>query len=244
MRFLAFAGRNRKEILRDPLSILFGVGFPVVLILMISLMKQSMKDMPADLFKITDFAPGMAVFGLSFISLFLGRLIATDRSSSFLMRMFASPLTGTDYILGYSLPIFPVAMIQIAVCFVTAILFGLPLNFNLLLAFVVLIPVAALFIGFGLLTGSTLSSAQVGGINSILINVAAWLSGVWFNLDMMGGIFKTICYALPFAHAVDAAKAAVSGDYGVILPHLLWVIGYAAVIFVIAVLCFRKKMKG
>lgn len=244
MRFLSFASRNRKEILRDPLSMMFGVGFPVVLILMISLMKQSMKDMPVDLFKIADFAPGMAVFGLSFISLFLGMLIATDRSSSFLMRMFASPLTGTDYILGYSLPMLPVALIQIVVCFLTAFIFGLSFSFNVVLAIVVLMPVAALFISFGLLTGSTLSSSQVGGISSILINVAAWLSGVWFNLDMMGGVFKTICYALPFAHAVDAAKAAISGDYAVIMPHLLWVIGYTIVIYIIAVLCFRKKMKG
>ncbi len=244
MRLFAFSERNRKEILRDPLSMVFGIGFPVVLILLISFMKQNIKDMPVGVFGIENFAPGMAVFGLSFIALFLGMLIANDRNSSFLMRLFASPLTGADYIIGYSLPLFPVAVLQSVVCFATAFFFGLALSVNILVALLVLIPVAALFISLGLLLGSSLTNSQVGGISSILINVAAWLSGTWFGLDMIGGAFRAVCYALPFAHAVDAVKAAVAGEYAAILPHLLWVLGYTAVIFFIAVFVFRKKMKS
>jgi ABC-2 type transport system permease protein len=244
MNFMAFAARNRKEITRDPLSMVFGIGFPVVLILMISFMKQSIKDMPSALFSIESFAPGMAVFGLSFISLFLGMLIATDRNSSFLMRLFSSPLTGFDYIVGYALPLFPVALFQSVVCFATALIFGLTLSVNILLALIVLLPVAALFISLGLLMGSLFSSHQVGGFSSILVNVSAWLSGTWFSLDMIGGAFRTVCYALPFAHAVDSVTAAVTGDYSVILPHVLWVLGYTVIICTAAVMIFRKKMKN
>ncbi len=244
MRYLAFSSRNRKEILRDPLSMVFGVGFPVVLILLISIMQQSMVGMPVDIFGIDSFAPGMAVFGLSFIPLFLGMLIANDRDSAFLMRLFASPLTAFDYIMGYSLPLIPVAVIQSAVCFGAAFLFGLPISVNILLAVVVLIPIAALFIGFGLLSGSCLTGSQVGGISSILINVAAWLSGTWFSLELIGGTFEAICHALPFAHAVDAVEAAVQGEYTLILPHLLWVIGYAAGLYFVAVYVFKKKMRS
>lgn len=244
MRLLAFSGRNSKEILRDPLSLVFGIGFPVILILLISLMKRSLDDMPVEVFGIESFAPGMAVFGLSFLALFLGMLISNDRNSSFLMRLFASPLTGFDYIVGYSLPLLPIAVFQSAICFATALLFGLPISANILLAIVVLIPVAALFISFGLLMGTHLSFSQVGGIGSILINVGAWLSGTWFNLDMIGGAFRTICYALPFAHAVDAVEAAITGDFASILPHVLWVIAYTAGIFALAVYSFRQKMKS
>ena len=94
MRTMAFAARNAREIVRDPLSALFGIGFPVVLILLISMMKRSVPEMPAEMFGIAAFTPGMAVFGLSFLSLFLGMLIANDRSSAFLMRLFACPMTG------------------------------------------------------------------------------------------------------------------------------------------------------
>lgn len=244
MRTLAFASRTRKEIIRDPLTLLFGIGFPVVLILLISLMRQSIPEMPVDVFGIAGFAPGMAVFGLSFISLFLGMLISKDRDSSFLMRLFASPLTGANYILGYSLPFLAIALLQGAVCFGTALFFGLKLNVHLLMGLLVLLPAAALFIACGLLMGCLLTYTQVGGIGSILVNVAAWMSGTWFDLDLIGGAFQTICNLLPFAHAVSAVKSAAAGNYAAVVPHLLWVLGYTVLLYAAAVWIFRRKMKN
>lgn len=243
MNFVPFAVRNRKEIARDPLSMIFGIGFPVVLILLLSFMKQSIPEMP-DIFAIENFAPGMVVFGLTFIALFSGMLIAGDRSSSYLMRLFASPLSGFDYIIGYSFPLLPFAMFQSAVCFATAMIVGLSFNINILVAILALIPVALLFISIGLLLGSVLSSNQMNGAGAILTNGALWLSGTLIPLDMIGGAFKAVCYALPFAHAVDVAKLALRGEYSAMIPHILWVMGYAALIFIVAVVLFKKKMKG
>ena len=244
MRWRTFAVRNWKELLRDPLSLVFGIGFPIVLISMISLMQRSIQDMPAEVFGISRFAPGMAVFSLSFLSLFLGMLIANDRENSFLVRLFSSPLTGSDYILGYAVPVFPIAMLQSIVCLTAAVFFGFAFHVRVLLALVVLFFVSALFIGFGLLFGVVFSAGQVGGIGSIMINGAAWLSGTWFPVESMGGVFRTVCERLPFVHAVDAVKAAVAGTYETILPDLLWVLGYSAVLFAAAVALFRKKMRG
>ena len=232
MRTMAFAARNAREIVRDPLSALFGIGFPVVLILLISMMKRSVPEMPAEMFGIAAFTPGMAVFGLSFLSLFLGMLIANDRSSAFLMRLFACPMTGADYILGYSLPMLPLALLQGVVCYVTALFFGLPVSVNLL-------PGLA-----GLLLGSLFTATQVGGAASILVNLAAWLSGTWFSLDMIGGVFRTLCNLLPFAHAVEAVKAAMNGEYSAMPLHLVWVAGYAVVFYGLAVWIFRRRMRG
>jgi ABC-2 type transport system permease protein len=137
------------------------------------------------------------------------------------------------------------AILQCTVCFATAFFLGLPMNANVLLTLVVLIPPALLYIGIGLLAGSVLTDKQVGGIcGALLTNVSAWLSGTWFDLNLVGGTFKRVAYALPFVHAVDAAKAAIAGDYAQIFPHLWWVIGYAAVIMVIAVVAFKRKMNG
>lgn len=245
MKALAFANRNVKEISRDPLSIVFGIGFPVVLILLMSLLNRSIDDMPGDLFGIESLTPGIAVFGLSFLSLFLATLMANDKSTAFLTRLFASPLTARDFISGYSLPLFPMAIVQGITCFVTAFLFGLPISMKVLLALIVLIPVAGLFVSLGLLMGGLLTTGnQAGGVGSILINVAAWLSGTWFDLDMIGGAFKTLCNVLPFAHAVGAVRATLTGDYASIMPHLLWVIIYTVVIFVIAIRVFKSRMTG
>ncbi len=242
MRFLAFASRNRKEILRDPLSVFFGIGFPLAILLLLSAIQA---NIPVSLFEIDQLAPGIAVFGLSFISLFSGTLLAKDRGEAFLMRLFSTPLTAADFIFGYTLPLLPMAMAQCGVCFGASFVLGLAINTNVLLGLVVLIPTAVLFIGIGLLCGSLLNDKQVGGIcGALLTNVSAWLSGTWFDLSLVGGAFKTIAYLLPFAHAVDATRAAVAGNYAGIFPHLWWVIGYALVLSAIAVIAFRKKMNG
>ncbi|MDO0822666.1 ABC transporter permease [Desulfosporosinus nitroreducens] len=197
------------------------------------------------MFVIDKLIPGIAVFGLSFISLFSGMLIAIDRGTSFLMRLFTTPLSASDYIMGYTLPLLPMAILQIAISFIAAFFLGLPVNANVLLSLIVLMPTAVLFIGIGLLAGSIFNEKQVSSIiGALLTNLSAWLSGTWFDLNLIGGWFKEIAYALPFAHAVDAGRATISGDYLSILPHLWWVIGYAVVIMVIAIFIFKKKMNG
>ena len=236
----AFSGRNTKEILRDPLNLAFGLGFPVVLLLLLTAIQQ---NIPISLFELDYLTPGIAIFGLSFIALFSATLISKDRTTSFLMRLFASPMRASDYILGYTLPLIPMALVQSILSFAVAGLLGMKLTLNVLLAVVVSLPAALFFIGIGLLCGSVLNDKQVGGIcGALLTNVSAWLSGTWFDLNLVGGAFKKIANALPFAHAVDAGRAAVSGDYAAIMPHLWWVIAYAAAVMIAAVLVFRKRM--
>ena len=237
----AFSGRNTKEMLRDPLNLVFGLGFPVVLLLLLTAIQR---NIPVDLFQLDQLTPGIAVFGLSFIALFSATLISKDRTTSFLMRLFASPMRARDYILGYTLPLLPMALVQVLLCYVVAGMLGMHLTANVLLASIVSLPAAALFIGIGLLCGSALNDKQVGGIcGALLTNLSAWLSGTWFDLNLVGGVFKKIAYALPFAHAVDAGRAAVSGDYAAIMPHLWWVIAYAVAMLAAAVLVFRAKMQ-
>jgi ABC-2 type transport system permease protein len=223
------------------LTLAFGIGFPLVVLLLLSAIQA---NIPVDLFVIDQLVPGIAVFGLSFITLFSSMLIAKDRSTSFLMRLFSSPMKASDYILGYTLPMIPISIAQSLICYVAALCLGLTFSLNLLLCLLVLLPAALFFIGFGLMAGTVFNDKQVGGIcGALLTNVSAWLSGTWFDLSLVGGWFKKIAYALPFAHAVDASRAALSGKYSDIMPHLWWVIGYAAAMLIIAVVIFNRKMK-
>lgn len=239
----AFATRNRKEILRDPLSIIFGIGFPIVILILLSLLQKSIPGM-SNIFAIENFVPGIAVFGLTFISLFSGMLISDDRSSSYLMRLFTSPLSGFDFIMGYSYPLLPLAILQSAICFLTGMILGMPISVNILFAIVALIPVAVLFISIGLMLGSVLSPKQMNGAGAILTNLVLFLGGIVIPLDTIGGTFQTICYILPFVHSVDLSQAALSGNYSDMFPHLWWILGYVAITFTLAVILFKKKMKG
>lgn len=241
MRLLTFANRNTKEILRDPLTLFFGLGFPLVLILLLSAIQA---NIPVKLFEIQHLTPGITVFGLAFMTLFSATIIAKDRRSSLLQRLYTTPLTPLDFILGYTLPMIPLSVAQCVICYIAAIVLGLDITINILYAVVCIIPVSILYIALGLLCGSMLTDKQVGGIcGALLTNLSAWLSGVWFDLDLVGGTFKNISYALPFVHAVDMERAILAGDFLGIYPHLWWVLGYAAVLLVLAVLMFLRQMK-
>jgi len=241
MRMLTFANRNIKEILRDPLNLAFGLGFPIVLILLLSAIQA---NVPVALFEIAHLTPGISVFGLAFMTLFSATLIAKDRGTSFLQRLYSTPLTAKDFILGYALPILPVAVAQSAVCYVVALFLGLELTVNILYAVVFIVPVALLFIGIGLLCGSVFTDKQVGGIcGALLTNLTAWLSGTWFDLELVGSGFKEIAYALPFVHAVEMERAVLAGSFAEIFPHLWWVLGYGAAAIAAAVTLFLRQMR-
>lgn len=240
MKLRAFSGRNRKELLRDPLSLIFGLGLPVFLLLMISFIQ---KGAQVSIFEINVFLPGISVFSFAFIALFSGILITKDRSDSFLMRLLASPLTEVDFILGYTIPLIPLALAQAVILFGMGLLFGLSFSINLLWAILALIPTILLFIGFGLLFGSSFNDKQLGGIFTIFVNLAAFTSGMWFDMSLVGGIMEKVCYALPFAHAVDAAKAALNGSFSELYPHLLVVFLYLILVYGAAVAIFRKRTR-
>lgn len=242
MRTRAFASRNTKEILRDPLTVAFGLGFPIVLLLLLSAIQS---NVPVELFEIRKLSPGVAVFGLAFISLFSATLISKDRSTSFLMRLYASPMRSSQFILGYLGPVFPMAILQVILTMAVAVCLGLELNIHMLMMILTLIPTIILFIAIGLLCGTLLTDKQVGGIcGALLTNLTAWLSGTWFDIALVGGVFEGVANALPFIHAVNAARAALNGNYADIFPDLFWVIGYAVAVLVIAVVLYSKRMKS
>lgn len=241
MRMLTFAKRCAKEILRDPLNLAFGLGFPVVLLLLLSAIQA---NVPVDLFIIERLAPGVAVFGLSFMTLFSATLIARDRESSLLERLYTTPMRSWDFILGYMLPCLPIAVAQGAVSYLVALILGLDPSINLIWAILFIVPVSILYLSMGLLFGSILNVKQVGGIcGALLTNLSAWLSGVWFDLELVGGGFRKVADLLPFVHAVELERAAVSGDFSAVWSHLFVVLAYSAVITALAIVVFLRQMK-
>ena len=241
MRMFTFAKRCAKEILRDPLNLIFGLGFPIILLLLLSAIQA---NVPVKLFEIESLTPGITVFGLSFLTLFSATLIAKDRESSLLQRLYTTPLKSADYILGYMLPIIPIAIAQSVICYIIAIVLGLPITINIIYAILMILPIAVFYVALGLLCGSVFNVKQVGGIcGALLTNLSAWLSGVWFDLELVGGTFSKIANVLPFVHAVELERAMLKGIFTETLAHLYPVLGYAIVIMVGAILLFLRKVK-
>ncbi len=241
MRMMTFAKRCAKEILRDPINLAFGLGFPLVLLVLLSAIQA---NIPVNLFEINTLTPGITVFGLSFMTLFSATLISKDRESALLQRLYTTPLTGIDFILGYMLPILPIAIGQTIICYLFAIPLGLEVSVNIIYSVIGIIPMAVFNIALGLLCGSLLGVKQVGGIcGALLTNLSAWFSGVWFDLNLVGGAFKKIANALPFVHAAELEKALFNGNFEGATSHILSIILYSVVITAVAVFCFLRQMK-
>lgn len=241
MRMLSFAKRCTKEILRDPLNLGFGLGFPLVLLLLLTAMQA---NIPVSLFEIDTLAPGITVFGLSFITLFSATLISRDRETALLQRLYTTPLTGFDFVMGYMLPLLPIAVAQALICFIFAIPLGLTVSSGIVYAIIGIVPMAVFNIALGLLCGSVLGVKQVGGIcGALLTNLSAWLSGVWFDLKLVGGFFEKLANVLPFVHAAEMEKALFKGDFALAASHILTIVVYSVIVTTMAVFCFLGQMK-
>lgn len=241
MRMLSFARRTAKEILRDPLNLAFGLGFPVALLLLMSAIQA---NVPTPVFEIKSLAPGISVFGLSFMTLFSATLVARDRETAFLERLYTTPMRAADFILGYILPMVPIAVAQTLVCYLLAVVLGLPFSASILYATFLNLPAALFFIALGLLCGSLFTVKQVGGVcGALLTNLCAWLSGAWFDVTLVGGVFEKIASALPFMHAVELQRTLIAARPAALSVHILWVAGYAVLAFAAAVGIFLRRMK-
>jgi len=241
MKTLTFAKRCTKEILRDPINLGFGLGFPLVLLVLLSAIQA---NIPVSLFEINTLTPGITVFGLSFMTLFSATLIAKDRESALLQRLYTTPLTGFDFIMGYMLPLLPIALGQIMLCYLFALPLGLTVSVNVVYAIIGILPMAVFNIALGLLCGSVLGVKQVGGIcGALLTNLSAWFSGVWFDLNLVGGSFKKIANVLPFVHAAEMEKALFNGNFEAAAAHIPPIVLYSVLTTVVAVVCFLRQMK-
>ena len=240
MKALVFSKRNLKEIVRDPLSLIFGVGLPIIMLCLFCVISSSVDNMPS-MFGASEMAPSMATFGLSFLTLFLSLLMANDNNNSFLTRLLASPMKTSDFILGYALPMLPLALAQSILCLTVGAAFGMKINIYTLPTLLALMAASLFFISIGLLFGSIFSPTQVGGISSIVINAFALLSGTWIPIKTIKGGFAVFCSILPFEHILDLVKDTSAGSFENLLKNLLWTLVSSAIIFVAAAFVVTKK---
>lgn len=249
-RALIFASRNAKEILRDPLSYLFCLGFPVVMLIVMTAVNSSIPPQAEmHVFEIANLAPAIGIFGLMFVTLFAALLISKDRTGAFLIRLYSSPMKAADFIWGYLIALLAIAAAQLMICMTAAYIVSLATGnaispANLLLCCAVSLVSAVLMSGTGIIFGSILSDKAAPGLCSLIISAGSMLGGIFMDVDAMGGTILKICKALPFYHCVRAARAAVSGEFGEIGKPLAISAIYAAVILLIAVIAFGRKMKA
>ena len=244
-RINIFSVRTMKEVLRDPVNLFFGFIFPVMMLWVLSLIYKQVGKIPgATQIDMTQMAAAIASYAPVFLSLFAGMLIAKDRTSTFLNRLFASPMTAVDFIMGYTLPMLVVSVIQSAATYLCAGFFGFRITIRVLLAVVIVLLTALMYIGVGLLCGTVMSDKSVGGVcGAVLTTVSFILSGLTIPLEIMGSVFQTVAKALPFYNAAQATEMAISGNFANIWPYLSIVLIYMVACLVAAIVVFAVRKK-
>ncbi len=238
MRMLNFAKRNFKELIRDPLSLVFEIVLPIFLLFIFQQF-----NIPAENFKLENFTPSIILFGFSFITLFTATLVAKDRTSSFLIRLGTSPMKSSDYILGYILSLLIVVLIQNILFFLTAIIMGLKFSISIIPTILVSMVISILFISLGILIGSLVSEKGTGGLGSIIVQLVCFTSGMYFPKDSIGSIFAIICKMLPFEACLNIIQGTLHNNFtNLTLTHIIVFIIYFIVIILLSIILFKKRM--
>lgn len=237
---LILAKRNLKEIVRDPLSLVFNMAFPIVMLFLLGVITNSLEYVPEQ-FLINNYSVGICIFGYTFVMLFTAMLIAEDKNGEFINRLNMSPIRKSSYIAGYYMAVAPIMAAQTVLFLLCSCILGLTFSYKLAVVFIYLIPSAVLYVVLGVLIGTIVKNGkQAGPVCSIIISATSMLGGVFMPVNSMGA-FTTVANLLPFSHSVKIAAGVFNGDYGCIYPHVLWVVGYAAAIFAITVLIYKRK---
>ncbi len=238
MRIWNFAKRNFKELIRDPLSIIFAIVLPAFLLFIFQQF-----DIPNDSYKIENFTPGIIIFGFSFITLFTAMLISKDRTTSLLVRLGISPMRSVEYILGYMLSIIPLIIIQNILLFILAIILGLNFSVNIIYAIVISIVVAILFIAIGIIIGSIFTEKASSGISSIIVQLVCFTSGMYFPRELLGKTFSKVCEYLPFESCVTIIKGIMNNNLEIISTRNIVIFcTYTSAILVISIITFKRNM--
>jgi ABC-2 type transport system permease protein len=241
MRFAELAIRNFKEMWRDPISMGLDLGIPAGFLVIFWALGRSLGD---ESFLVTTMlVPGIAVFGFAFLLMFSAMMLSRDRESALLSRLLTAPLKPRDFILSYSLPYIPIVVLQIAVCFGIGALLGLETPGNAGLAFLALLVMGICCVELGMILGLLFNVNQASGVGSVIITLVALLGGIWIDIEAIGGVFYSIGNALPFAHAIDAARDAMIGaGFRSIAIDFCWVLGYTLLFFALGTFLFRRRM--
>lgn len=249
MKSKVFAVRTWKEVARDPLSYIFCLGFPVVMLAIMSVVDQSIpSEAGPQVFHLQNLAPGIAYFGLTFVMLFTCIQVSKDRATALLLRLYASPMKSLDYILGYTMPMIVLAVVQTVICFCASVAVGVCIGESLSmgalwLSVLALVPSMLLFVGFGILFGTLVGEKAAPGICSILISVAGMIGGIWMDVESIGGVLAKVAKVLPFYHGVTLARLPFRETSEGGAEHLIWTAVCGVLVYGLAIAIFRSKMK-
>ena len=198
--------RNFKEMIRDPLSYVFCLGFPIIMIILFQVINRFTNG-NTPIFNNASLIPGIMVFSFTFVMLTMTLLVSKDKQTALIKRLYISPVKPFEFILSYAFCGFVIGIIQAILCVFTGFILSLIMQSSYfsfgasILLILSQLPILLICIFLGILFGSLLNDKSAPAVTSIFISASGILGGAWMPLDTMGG-FETFCRFLPFYPSV------------------------------------------
>lgn len=191
--------------------------------------------------------PGIIVFGLLILIPTSARTMVRDKEKGFLARLLTTPTRPVEFISGYLLCLVVIAIAQIIIFMVGAWSLGMDIVGSMWLAFLVFFFTGLCSIGIGMVVASlTRSENQAEPLCWLFAMPLAMLSGCWFSIELLPSYLRAVASAFPYAHTIAAARAVLIRGVGLeaINTDMLFLVGWAVVVFLIGVILFRRSMRS
>ena len=228
--------------LRNRRVMIFSLGFPVVLYLLIAGPDKGDSNLSGTgIPAATYFMVGLLSFGAINAMLSSGARIAAERTAGWNRQLRITPLSPRAYFRAKVLTGYLMAGLTIAVLYVCGASLGVSLPVGRWvemtgLILIGLVPFAALGIAAGhVLTADSVGPAMGGGVGLL-----AFLGGTWFPIT--SGVLHDIAQALPSYWLVQASHVALGGKAWGVTGWLVMG-GWAVVLGALAVLAYQRDTK-
>lgn len=251
MSFFPFARRTYKEFLRDPVSMIFGAAFPVILMIVLQIICKNLTNEGmeiASVYQIDKMMIGISIYSFSFTSFYAGIRVSKDKNDYYIQRFYSTNMELDDYILGYVAPLLFITFLQSIVCITTAFLLDailsldiLHFGLNYLLLIGMMLPCEIIFICIGIMLGVSFKAKESIYIFIGIIIVTILTSNIFFNVSSFGSAYVIFCRALPFYPTYEALVGLLNG-FTEAFPYYFVTIAYGIILFILMIIIFKRKM--
>ncbi|MEU6114995.1 ABC transporter permease [Streptomyces sp. NPDC047117] len=231
-----------RRTLRDKGFVIFGIGMPVVMYLLLTNIGGSTgKD--ADAWKVTAMV-GMASYGALGAALGTGNGVAEDKKLGWLRQLRITPLSPARVVVGRGLS----ASVTVLPAIVVVLLLGALVNGVRLSAAQWAALVLLLWLGttpftlLGLGNGYRLSSQAAGMVNAGMMMVLAIIGGLWFPVGAFPGWLAEISRWTPSNRFADLGWSVTAGhgpSAGTVLVLVAWLAAFGGY----AVYAYRRAAR-
>ncbi|WP_052865646.1 ABC transporter permease [Streptomyces niger] len=231
-----------RRTLRDKGFVVFGIGMPVVMYLLLTNLAGS-SGKEAEAWKVTAMV-GMASYGALGAALGTGNGLAEDKKLGWLRQLRITPLSPARVVVGRGLS----ASVTVLPAIIVVLLLGALVNGIHLAAWQWIGLVVLLWLGttpftlLGLGNGYRLSAQAAGMVNAGCMMVLAIIGGLWFPAAAFPGWLQEISRWTPSNRFADLGWSVTAGhgpSAGTVLVLVAWLAAFGAY----AVYAYRRAAR-